>query len=266
MSDLIEAHVAYLRAAGRAERTLIDRGEALGRFARTLPGTLVEATTDDLVAFLAAAEWAAWTRRTNYNHLHGFYRWAAKFGHVERDPSADLTAPRKPADAPHPATEEQLRIALERSNDWWQRPVILAAFAGLRTNESANLLREDVTAERIRIRNGKGGKSVTLPCHPEIWKRLGPLPAGPVLPRQRDGEPVRQLQTLARHHFDAIGLPDVRLHMFRHRFACVLLEHGADIRTVQSLMRHSSLATTAAYLDIVDARRVSAIAALPTIG
>lgn len=262
MSELLEHHLMHLRAAGYSTHTIHDRKRLLLAADRLLPHGIDTPTTAELERFLANPDWAQWTRATYYGHIAGFFEWASAGDtpHLDWNPAAALTAPKSPDADPDPVTDTELALALERSNEWWQLAINLAAFAGLRANEIANQRRERITEDHITVA-GKGRRTAKLPTHPEIWRRVEHLPAGLVLPNQRGN--VRQITTEARRYFDKIGLPDVHMHRFRHWYATMLLRQGADIRTVQELMRHRSLATTARYLALVDGQRKLAIATLP---
>jgi integrase/recombinase XerD len=264
VTDLIDKHVVWMRAGNFSAHTIKSRVRLLRLVDDQITGGLASATHDDLAAFLTAdGGWANWTRKTYYTHIKAFYRWAIRTKVIAVDPTADLPRPRQPDDAPNPVSEAQLQFALERSNDTCRLIITLAAYAGLRAGDICALRREDVTAERITIRHGKGDKSASIPTHPKIWALVEALPPGLLVPGRNGVQ--RNSGTLAswlRVYFDSIGMPDVHLHRFRHYFATTLVERGADIRIVQSLMRHSSIATTAKYLEVADQRRRGAIGLL----
>jgi len=137
---------------------------------------------------------------------------------------------------------------------------------GLRISEALGLRRADVGAGDAITVTGKGRKQRMVPLIPQVQKLIadylalcpldlpadGPLfvgaKGGPLSPR------VVQL-TMARAR-GALGLPDSATpHALRHSFATHLLARGGDLRAIQELLGHASLATTQIYTD-VDAERL----------
>lgn len=268
MTDLIDAHLAHVRAAGLSRNTIEDRRNILRRVDRELPMGLEQATVEELEHWLARSNWSPSTRATYYSHLRAFFVWA---GHPNRplidwDPSASLTRPRVPANLPRPCTDPELVHALSRSREPWQVLIVLAAYAGLRCCELATIERRDVT-EQMLIVVGKGGKSRPVPTSPQVWAAVKDLPGGLLA----GGRSAEQVTRDGNRHLDRIGLPGVTMHRFRHWFGTWLLRPvklggaGADLRTVQVLMGHSSPAITAVYTQITDEQRQMAIAALPVL-
>lgn len=261
MSDLIDLHIAHIRAAGYSTVTASDRAEVLRRMDRDLPYGLESATTEELAAWLAHPGWSAQTRATYYGHVRAFYRWACDESHTDYlsfDPSAGLTRPRVPKRAPRPVTDAQLQHALNTLVDPWLRYVLLAYHAGLRACEIVKLERADVTERTLTVRQGKGGYSDVLPTHPAIWRSIEQLPDGYVCHIEWPGS----LSQAVSKQLTAIGLPGATLHRFRHSFATDLLRHGVSIRVVQELLRHRSLSSTAMYTAVTDEERRLAICTL----
>jgi site-specific recombinase XerD len=180
-----------------------------------------------------------------------------------RVPDARL-APRRGRrlpDAPRPAEVERELEALEGEGSIALRNralVELVYSAGLRSAEAVGLDLGDVDFEQelVHVRHGKGGKERVVP--------LGEEAAHWVARYLRDSRPE-----LARGANDALFLSarGRRLdtstlrrlvphpHRLRHAFATHLLEGGADLRTIQELLGHSSLSTTQVYSH-VDGRRL----------
>jgi len=155
----------------------------------------------------------------------------------------------------------ELKRLFASTNNQKHRLMLMTAYSGgLRVGELIHLRVRDIDSERmtIRIKNGKGGKDRytilsqrlldELRCY---WKkyRLEDF----LFPSAfRDKVLVRQSPNLA---FKAAkkkaGITKkVTFHSLRHTFATNLLEAGVDIRTIQILLGHSSITTTARYLHV----------------
>lgn len=260
--DLIDAHIAHIKAGGYSRNTVEDRGILLRRINRELPMGLERATVEELEGWLSRDGWSAQTRATYYGHVRGFFAWA---GHPNRpildwDPSASLVRPRVPLGLPRPVSDAELAQAITQTRPPWRMFVVLAAYAGLRCCELATIDRTDVS-ERYLIVTGKGGKTRPVPTSPQIWRLVEPLPPG-LLAGGRTAEVITRDGN--EHLRRRVGR-GITWHRFRHWFGTNLLGRGANLRTVQELMGHASPATTAIYTQITDEQRVMAIAALPAL-
>ncbi len=133
--------------------------------------------------------------------------------------------------------------------------------AGLRLMEALGLEPNDIDSERmaIRIRQGKGRKDRYVTLSPTLLKTLreyyrGYRPKGTWLFPNRNGDGATHPTTVQRACSRAArtaGLGKrVTTHTLRHSFATSLLEAGTDLRTIQILLGHGSLNTTAIYLHI----------------
>jgi site-specific recombinase XerD len=142
------------------------------------------------------------------------------------------------------------------------RAVLMAAYgAGMRISEACSLLTTDIDSQRgvIHIRQGKGDRDRLVMLSPtllmalrEYWKLYRPPP--PVLfPGEKPGtfvshDAVRYALRTAR---SKAGITKrISPHGLRHAFATHLLENGADIRTIQVLLGHSSIRSTARYTQV----------------
>lgn len=274
MTDFIALHATHCRAAGLSPVTIRDREELLRRLDAELPVGLIEATTEELSDWLARPNWAAETKRTYYTHIVGFFRWISdpdRAVGIDRDPSAGLIRPKVARHLPKPVTDDEVRQALTDLPRPWSLYVRLAAYAGLRAAEIAQLDRRDVTEADIHIK-GKGGRARSVPTHPDLWRCMRLMPRGPIallgsgLVMRADQMSSRSIRQLT-----LIGMFDVTLHRFRHWYATMLLRPqllggaGADLLTVSQLMGHSTPTTTAIYAQIADEQRRIAVAALPVL-
>lgn len=262
MTDLIDAHLAHMKAGGLADNTIDDRRKVLYRINLELPLGLDQATVEELADWMANKSWSAQTRATYYGHLRGYFLWACdpRNPKLDYDPSEALTRPKVPATLPRPVTDAELAQAMTKSSVRWYRNIVLAAYAGLRCCELATITTYDITQSSITV-VGKGGKRRYIPTAEVVWTAVRSLPAG-------DVNPGHDADAIARHgnaYLKRIGLRGVTMHRFRHWFGTNLLAHGANLRTVQELMGHSSPATTAIYTQVTDEQRQMAIAALPAL-
>ena len=168
-------------------------------------------------------------------------------------------APRRPRrlpDAPTSAEIEQLLAALEGDGALPLRNralVELVYSAGLRSAEAVGLDLGDVDFEQelVHVRHGKGGKDRVIPLGEEAqhWLARYLRDARPELAR---GANNALFLSVRGRRLDTSTLRRVapHPHRLRHAFATHLLEGGADLRTIQELLGHSSLSTTQIYSHV----------------
>ncbi|MGH3009655.1 MAG: tyrosine-type recombinase/integrase [Gaiellaceae bacterium] len=176
----------------------------------------------------------------------------------ERVPDGRL-APRRPRrlpDAPSRAEIEQTLAALEGDGPIPLRNralVELVYSAGLRSAEAVGLDLGDVDFEQelVHVRQGKGGKDRVVPLGEEAqyWLTRYLRDARPQLAK---GANDAFFVSARGRRLDTSTLRRVvpHPHRLRHAFATHLLEGGADLRTIQELLGHSSLSTTQVYSHV----------------
>jgi site-specific recombinase XerD len=180
----------------------------------------------------------------------------------ERVPDASF-APRRPLrlpDAPRPEEIDRALDALDGDGPLAVRNrtlVELVYSAGLRSQEAVDLDLADVDfdQELVHVR-GKGGKERVVPLGEEASHRLA-VYLREVRPQLARGAENALFVSVRGHRLDTSTLRRLlpHPHRQRHAFATHLLEGGADLRTIQELLGHSSLSTTQMYSH-VDARRL----------
>lgn len=202
-----------------------------------------------------------------------FCAWAAREGYLATDPAIRLTAPRAhrtlPAVlAPDQAAAAATSTASENDDDpiaIRDRLVVELLYAsGIRVGELCGLDVSDVDADRRVLRViGKGNKQRTVPYGEPAahalhrWLRTG----RPAVATARSGDALllgarggrldqRMARSVVHRAVAAAGGPDMGPHGLRHSAATHLLEGGADLRVVQELLGHSSLATTQIYTHV----------------
>lgn len=256
--ELLEGFRTWLRSWGAAETTIERRLLVVGKVLTGHPDP-AGITADDIVRFLATPGYSAWTRTTYFGHLSSFFKWAAETGAVPANPMLGVRRPSTPRNRPRPLTgaEERLTVGLAEGRLLtWLR---LGLLQGLRAHETAKLRGEHVTREHLYVR-GKGGRDHVLPTHPLVWELAAVHPArGWWFPSDTGGHVLGSTVTQrTTRHFRRLGV-EGSYHRCRHTYGTNLLRAGVNLRVVQELMRHSSLATTAAYLGVEDDERQAAI-------
>ena len=254
-AEAIEEWERALRAAGRSAQTIETRTEHLRRCARqagaTAPGTLSSAR---LVRWAGSRTWARESRRSMYASLRGFYRWAVETGRSVDDPTEALPSVAAGPAVPRPVPEGDYRRALAAADPRTRVVLRLAAEAGLRRAEIAQVGRRDLVADLrgwTLVVHGKGGRDRLVPLTDslarEVRARIG---AGDwLLPSPYGGH------LTARHvgKIASCALPEhATLHMLRHRFATVVHTSTRDLITTQRLLGHVSVATTQRYVAVQD--------------
>ncbi len=208
-----------------------------------------------------------------------FTAWLARTGLIPVDPGAALGSPKTPKTLPPVLRVDEaadlIRIATELADDG--SPVGLRDIAmlellyatGIRVGELAGLDVDDVDRDRNVVRVlGKGRKERTVPFgHPaaralDRWlsdgrPQLHAAGAGAALFLGARGKRIdqRAVRTLVHKRIAEVpGAPDIGPHGLRHTAATHLLEGGADLRAVQELLGHASLATTQLYTHVTTDR------------
>ena len=189
--------------------------------------------------------------------LRFLYKVTLKRDWVDRE----IPLPKKPYTLPVILSREEVLHFLESIASVKHRTILMTAYAaGLRVSEATRLKVTDIDSQRmmLRVEQGKGQKDryVMLSprlleilraywkvTHPEVWLFPGDLPGHPIT-----RSAVEQACQKARR-ISGIKKP-ITPHSLRHGFASHLLEAGTNVRTIQLLMGHRSLATTAKYLKV----------------
>jgi integrase/recombinase XerD len=215
------------------------------------------------------------SRARKLSAVKGFFAYLRDEGLVSKNPAYQIKGPKLDKPLPKPLGREQMETLigapnLATSEGLLNRAMIEVVYAGgLRVTEMCQL-----TLGQLRLADGflrvtgKGAKERLVPLGETaaMWlgrylKEVRPLFAGAKSERREvflnpKGAPItrnhfyRLISRLARE----AGLPEASPHTLRHSFATHLLEGGADLRAVQTMLGHASLATTERYLKVEDGR------------
>lgn len=237
------------------------------------PATLTEAQlTDYLLHVKIAKGWRPKTLRQTVAATRLFFvdqlgqkDWRV-FGNVRIKDHNEL---------PLVLTREQVRLLLAHIRlRRYRIPLKLIYCCGLRLSECLCLTIHDIigTEQKLRVRNGKGGKDRVVPLaagmledlrrywafhkHPLLlFPNAGRGDGKPEVVRRRmhtatEPMPVSSLQRLMLVARKELNLPDATIHTLRHSFATHLIEAGASLHTVQALLGHAFINTTQVYLHL----------------
>lgn len=244
VNDIVESWLDTYRAAGRAEGTVRVRGSYLRTFGKAVP--LLEATTDDLLSYLASrSDVAPETRKAMLVSLRGFYRWAYRRGHLAEDLSLELPSAHVPIGQPKPIPIEALTRARAIADDETSLMLDLGALAGLRRAEIAQVHSDHLTDLGLLVQ-GKGGKVRLVPIHPRLRERLARLQGFAFPSPKRPGMPVSPDYVSSR--LERVLPAPHTAHSLRHYFASAAFKGTHDIRAVQQLLGHASVETTQRYV------------------
>lgn len=240
-----------------------------------MPSDLARADTLCFRAWLAARQRRNLTAKSTaraLSSLRGFYRFLSKQCNIKNESIGLISAPRVPrklSKAIDVSDVNDIHTAIvdtESDTPWiaardWAL-VILIFGCGLRISEALSLTHRDIAAHPDCLRIiGKGNKERIIPVLPAVWtemdKYISICPfdrdiASPVF-RSVRGLPMspRMAQKVIEHLRNYLQLPDyVTPHALRHTFATALLSGGADLRSLQELLGHSSLSTTQLYTRV----------------
>jgi len=255
----VRALLGYLRdSRGVSEVGDIELGD--------LRGWLAAMSRESAAARTSVARRAASART--------FFRWATRTGRIPADPSLRLVAPRRSAHLPgvlrQSEATELMAVAEVAADDGdpisaRDRAIVELLYAsGLRVSELAGCDVDDIdhTVGVVRVL-GKGGKERVVPFGRPAAEALREWAAyRPMLVNEHSGaalflgrrgrrvDPRQVREAVHRLVAHVPGAPDLAPHGLRHSAATHLLEGGADLRTVQELLGHASLATTQIYTHV----------------
>lgn len=173
-----------------------------------------------------------------------------------------LPFPKVPKRVPEVLSADEVRLLLLAVESVKHRAVLMAAYgAGLRIGEACSLQTTDIDSKRgvIHIRQGKGRRDRLVMLSPvllialrEYWKLCRP-PSTLLFPGAEPASCITKgaVRAALNKAVKTAGITKrVTPHSLRHAFATHLLEDGTDIRTIQALLGHQSIRTTAKYTHV----------------
>ncbi|HEY9546126.1 MAG TPA: site-specific tyrosine recombinase XerD [Solimonas sp.] len=262
---------------GLSRNTQASYRSDLSLFARWLAprGTpLAGAAEADLREYFAAARRSARTQARLLSTLRQFYRYLNADRQRDDDPSARLESPKLGLRLPRTLTEFDVQKLLEAPDigdplGLRDRAMLELMYAsGLRVSELVTLKRGGIDLRQGVVQIvGKGGKERLVPTGEEAmhWVEryvrevrgdyAGAGADSLFLTTRGEAMTRQNFWMRIKRHAQAAGIRSaLSPHTLRHAFATHLLEHGADLRSVQALLGHADLSTTQIYTHVARAR------------
>lgn len=250
-SNLLPRYREYLESGTLSPRTVELRLYHLNRVRRFVEVEVAEVTLEHLASYSRGRDWSANTKAVVRASISVFFRWATDNEYMTKNPASRLMPVRVPPGKPKPANDEALRDAYAIASPKVWLMLALGARAGLRAMEIAQVSTYDLERESggysLRIL-GKGAKVRLVPLEDDLAEKLLDRPAGFVFPGQVAGH----ISPAYVSRLVSSVLPKgVTAHKLRHRFATRAYRgSGNNLRAVQELLGHSSIATTQVYTGV----------------
>lgn len=284
LNPLAEEYLTWLQVErGRSPNTLSAYRRDLRAYELFLSDrgvTLANVTESDVVAFAVALrkqQLAPASAKRTLVAVRNLHRYLKIENLLPLDPGAAIELPSPAMSVPKALTEEQVNALLGAVQDitpagFRDRAILEVLYGtGVRISELCGMSISDLNFDDAMTRViGKGDKQRLVPLgryavkaleewlgprgrqqlEPKRWKSRGDADA--VFLNQRGGRLTRQgAWGIIGGYAKAVGLEDhVHPHVFRHSCATHMLDHGADVRTVQELLGHASLTTTQIYTKV----------------
>lgn len=257
------------RKLGRASQR--NHIRSCKRFTRFLERSPETASADDVRAF---QHWLIDSLKLsvcNRNRIMTGVKFLLKVTMRRHDLAAEIYHLKEPQKVPVVLSREEVRLLLASAPSLKARVMMTISYAcGLRAGEVTRLTvgAIDKAQDIIRVIDGKGRKDRNVMLPPEVYDLLRlwwtqrpnhddagvPRSEQWIFPGYGDRQPLtpRQYSRLFRESVDAAGIrkPGLTLHSLRHSFASHLHDRGESIRTIQALLGHDKLETTARYARV----------------
>ncbi len=276
--ERIEEFLEYLSVEkNRSHRTLSNYHHALTRFREWLPAKRTWEQVDaeefrDYLFLLMRGKLGRATVRLHFAALRSFYRFLVRRRGLAANPVADVQLPKAEKKLPVVLNERQvlelvekpLKIVQPKQAPSWtaeRDAAVLELFysSGIRLSELASLNVEDFDLHQECIRVfGKGSKERICPVGTAAaeaihrYRNAARVMSGPLfIGKSRKRLTTRAISDLFQKYHALCDIPQkASPHKLRHSFATHLLDHGADLRSVQTLLGHASLSTTQIYTHV----------------
>jgi len=226
--------------------------DVLRKFARAYPQLPKEPR--QIEAFLASFKCAPETRHGYFCVLRAFFKFTAQRSKTP-NPMVKVAAPRCPRKVMATLEPDELMRLLNSASDLRDRAILtLFVDSGIRRSELAQLRRQDIKTETIRVCGKSGEREV--PISEETRRLLLTLIASNnheyVFQGHKGHLGNHGIYRIIRIHMKKAGIDGPKLgpHRIRHAFGKNYLVNGGDLRSLQQLMGHANITTTQKYASL----------------
>jgi integrase/recombinase XerD len=261
MTPLRRRMIDDMNLKNLSPRTIEAYISRVGSFARHFGRSPEQLTRDDVRAYLLHLVQEKKVSWSVYNQTLAALRYLYEVTLGRNDVLERIPCPKQPKRLPVVLSLDEVARIFSALVSIKHRAILMTAYAaGLRLSEVTGLRVDDIDSKRmvIRVRQAKGRRDRYVMLSPrlltllrEYWKVARPkewLFPGDIPGRPITGKAVHKICVNAARSAD-IG-KHVTVHTLRHSFATHLLEAGTDIRTIQVLLGHRKLETTAIYTHV----------------
>jgi integrase/recombinase XerD len=257
VDELVGRFQRMLQSQERSPCTVKQYGHIAKTFLGYTQKPLEDVTLQDLEAFREYLVLQRhYSKNSVYTTVRGLTSLFRNFGFSIAD---QLEPPRRPERLPRYLTEEEMHRLFEavKGSPRDSAIVHVLGFAGLRVGELCHLQLEDIEFERnvLHVRSGKGDKDREVVLEDRSRAAIDRY----LTERTLEGEGSTRLfpigpvtvERIVRKAAQIAAIPHrVTPHMLRHTLATALLSRGCDIRYIQKLLGHASVATTQIYTHV----------------
>jgi len=261
----------FLHFLHRRSKTLSPRGRGQGEGPRVKGPDLrrfTPAVIRGYQAHMATRRWSVNTVRRRLVELNRFAGWLVERRYLQRSPMIGVSVPRRERRLPRVLDWSQVEQIVAGERKPRDRAILaLLAYGGLRRGEVMAADVGDYSREAPSLLvHGKGNKDRVVPLHAVaqtaldayLATRHGLAPEQPLFLSWRGRITKQVVVLLCKRVSRRIGRR-LHPHLFRHTFATELLNRRADLRVIQTLLGHESLATSVIYTHVSPERGREAV-------
>lgn len=267
-AEKLEVYMSSRKIEGLSSNTLKEYKLALTNFGKYVNKPVVQITTSDIRKYLGHNQsWKISTVDNKLSKIKTFFGWLVKEELLLRDPSAKINAPKKPKRLPKALSVEELEIVRESCKTLRERALMEVMYStGCRLSEITAMKKSDINLQDMSLRViGKGDKERIvylsfkalhhlrkyLKSRNDDCEFLFVTERAPIRPLANRGVQTVVSKIEARATISKKLTP----HVFRHTFATLAMENGADIADVQHLLGHENPATSQIYAVVSEERK-----------